>query len=159
MIAIGDQIPNVTLKTPTADGIKDISTHDLFRGKKAVLFAVPGAFTPTCSDDHLPSYTALADDLKAKGIELVVCTAVNDAHVLRSWSKARNADGLVQMLADGNGDFARAVGLEVDLAKAGMGLRSRRYAMVLDDGVVRYLVVEPAPGVTVSGAAAVVAAL
>lgn len=159
MIAIGDQIPNIALKTPTSEGIKEVSTLDLFRGKKAVLFAVPGAFTPTCSDDHLPGYTAHADDLKAKGVELVACVAVNDVHVMSAWAKARNTVGLVQMLADGNADFARAAGLDIDLAKAGMGIRSRRYAMILEDGVVRYLGVEPAPGVTVSGAPAVLAAL
>ncbi|HRC86528.1 MAG TPA: peroxiredoxin, partial [Thermoanaerobaculia bacterium] len=128
-------------------------------GKKAVLFGVPGAFTPTCSDEHLPGFLVHYDELKAKGVELIVCVAVNDHHVMNAWGKARNVGDYLLLLADGNGDFARATGLDFDLSRAGMGLRNRRYAMVLDDGRVRYLGVEPAPGVSVSGAAAVLEAL
>ncbi len=159
MIAVGDKLPSVKLQTKTSDGVEGVDTGALFAGKKAVLFAVPGAFTPTCSDDHLPGFLVHADALRAKGVELVACTAVNDAHVMGAWAKARNAGDHVLMLADGNGELARAIGLEIDLARAGMGTRSRRYAMVLEDGVVRYLGVEPAPGVTVSGAPAVLAAV
>ncbi len=159
MIAVGEKFPSIKVQTKTADGIQPVDTGELFAGKKVVLFAVPGAFTPTCSDDHLPGFLVHADDFKAKGVDLLACTAVNDVHVLGAWSKATNAAGHVTMLADGNGELARAVGLDFDLARAGMGHRSRRYAMVLEDGVVRYLGVEPAPGVTVSGAEAVLAAL
>ena len=159
MIAVGDKLPSIKLQTKTADGVGSVDTGEVFAGKKAVLFAVPGAFTPTCSDDHLPGFLVHSDELKAKGIELVACTAVNDAHVMGAWSKARSAGDQVLMLADGNGELARALGLDFDLTRAGMGTRSRRYAMVLEDGVVRYLGVEQAPGVTVSGVQAVLAAL
>lgn len=159
MIAVGDQIPDVQLQTMTAEGVRPVSTGELFRGKKAVLFAVPGAFTPTCSDHHLPGFVLHAADLRGKGVEVVACVAVNDVHVMGAWAKHRGTGDDLRILADGNGELARALGLEIDLARAGMGRRSRRYAMILDDGVVRYLGVEPAPGVTVSGAEAVLAAL
>lgn len=159
MIAVGDKFPSIKLQAKTADDSATVDTGELFAGKKVVLFAVPGAFTPTCSDDHLPGFLVHADDFKAKGVDLLACAAVNDIHVLGAWAKATNAGDHVTMLADGNGELARAVGLEIDLARAGMGHRSRRYAMVLEDGVVRYLGVEPAPGVGVSGAEAVLAAL
>lgn len=159
MIVLGDKIPDVTIQTKTADGIKPVSTAELFAGKKAVLFAVPGAFTPTCSDTHLPGFVTRAEELRAKGVELVACVAVNDAHVMGAWGKAQNTGDKVVMLADGNGEFARAAGLDFDLTKAGMGPRSRRYAMILEDGIVKYLGIEPAPGVTVSGVEAVLAAL
>jgi glutaredoxin/glutathione-dependent peroxiredoxin len=159
MIAVGDKIPGLQLQSITPAGTREASTADLFAGKRAVLFAVPGAFIPTCSDQHLPGFVERAAELQAKGVELVACVAVNDAHVMGAWAKSRSVGDTVTMLADGNGDFARAVGLEADLSRFGMGHRSRRYAMVLEDGVVRYLGVEPAPGVSVSGAAAVLAAL
>ncbi len=159
MIEIGQKLPDVTLQTMTAEGIRPVSTGELFAGKKAVLFAVPGAFTPTCSDAHLPGYQLQAEALRAKGVELVACVAVNDAHVMGAWGKSRNTGDDVLLLADGNAELARALGLEIDLARAGMGVRSRRYAMVLEDGVVRYLGVEPGPGVSVSGADAVLATL
>ena len=135
----GDPIPNVKLKTP--DG-KDVSTADLFRGKKAVLFAVPGAFTPTCSDHHLPGYVTRAEDLKAKGADLIACVAVNDHHVMGAWANARGTGDQILMLADGNGDFARAMGMEADISAYGLGKRSRRYAAIVDDGVVRWLQVD-----------------
>lgn len=159
MIERGQKIPEVSVKAAAADGVKDVSARDLFAGKRAVLFGVPGAFTPTCSDDHLPGYIARADDLKAKGIDLIACVAVNDAHVMRAWGKASGAADHIQMLADGNGDLARALGLEVDLSRFGMGKRCRRFAAVLEDGVVRHIGVEPGPGVTVSGAEAILEAL
>lgn len=159
MIAVGDRLPNVTIQTKTSEGIRPVATGELFTGKKAVLFAVPGAFTPTCSDHHLPGFMNKTEELRARGVELVACVAVNDAHVMGAWAKAQNTGDEVLLLADGNAELARAAGLEIDLTKAGMGLRSKRYAMILEDGVVRYLGVEPAPGVTVSGVDAVLAAL
>jgi peroxiredoxin len=138
-IQSGDPIPNVKLKTP--DG-KDVSTADLFRGKKAVLFGVPGAFTPTCSDHHLPGYVVRAEDLKKKGVDLIACVAVNDHHVMGAWANARGTGDQILMLADGNGDFARAMGLEADISAFGMGKRSRRYAAIVDDGVVKSIQVD-----------------
>ena len=142
MIKVGDKLPSVGLREVKEGGVEEVTTDAFFKGKKIALFAVPGAFTSTCSVKHLPSFVNNADALKNKGIDAVVCTAVNDAAVLRAWGEQANATGKVTMLADGNGDFARAVGLEVDLTKAGMGKRSRRYSMVVDDGVVKQLNVE-----------------
>jgi peroxiredoxin len=159
MIQVGERIPEVGLKAAAADGLREVSTGEIFAGKKAVLFGVPGAFTPTCSDHHLPGFVARADDLKAKGVELIACVAVNDGYVMRAWGKGSGADGHVLMLADGNGDLARALGLSVDLSRAGMGTRNRRFAAVLEDGVVRFLNVEPGPGVTVTGVETILAAL
>lgn len=135
----GDPIPNVTLMTTDS---KKVSTEDLCRGKKVVLFAVPGAFTPTCSDHHLPGYVMRAEEILAKGVDTVACVAVNDHHVMGAWSNARGTGDQILMLADGNGDFARAMGLEVDLSAFGMGRRSRRYAAIIEDGVVKKLNVE-----------------
>jgi peroxiredoxin len=159
MIAPGDKIPEVTLQAAGADGIRQVSTRELFAGKKAVLFGVPGAFTPTCSDHHLPGFLARSDDLRARGVELIACVAVNDAHVMRAWGKASGAGDHLLLLADGNGELARAMGLAVDLSRFGMGGRSRRFAAVLQDGVVTLLNVEPGPGVTVSAAEAILRAL
>lgn len=159
MIQVGDTLPNVTVKAVRPEGTEDAATHDLFAGKKVVLFAVPGAFTPTCSDDHLPGFLAHHGELIAKGVDLIACTAVNDHFVMRAWAKDRGVGDQLLMLADGNGDLARACDLAIDLSRAGLGTRSKRYAMVLEDGAVRYLGVEPAPGVTVSGAQAVLEAL
>jgi peroxiredoxin len=142
MIKVGDKLPSVTLREVKESGAQEVSTDDFFKSKKVALFAVPGAFTSTCSVKHLPSFVKNADALKAKGIDAVACTAVNDASVLRAWGEQGSATGKVTMLADGNGDFARALGLEVDLAKAGMGKRSRRYSMIVDNGVVKQLNVE-----------------
>ena len=159
MIPIGERIPEVTVQEAGTDGIRAVGARELFAGKKAVLFGVPGAFTPTCSDHHLPGFLARADDLRAKGIELIACVAVNDAHVMRAWGKATGAAEHLVMLADGNGELARALGLELDLSRAGMGRRCRRFAAVLEDGVVRHLGVEPGPGVTVSGVEAILEVL
>jgi glutaredoxin/glutathione-dependent peroxiredoxin len=159
MLQIGQSLPNVKLRRVGAGGPQEVSLQELFAGKKAVLFAVPGAFTPTCSDVHLPGFLARLDDLKAKGVELVACTAVNDAHVLAAWAKERGVGEHIVMLADGNGDLPRAAGLELDLSAIGFGKRSKRYAAIVENGVVRYLGVENAPGVGASGADAVLAAL
>jgi glutaredoxin/glutathione-dependent peroxiredoxin len=159
MLQIGQSLPDVKLRRVGAGGPQEVSTRELFAGKKAVLFAVPGAFTPTCSDVHLPGFLARLDDLKAKGVELIACTAVNDAHVLAAWAKDRGIGERIVLLADGNGELPRAAGLELDLSAIGFGKRSKRYAAIVENGVVRYLGVENAPGVTASSADAVLAAL
>lgn len=144
-IKVGDRLPEARFTVMGADGPKPVSSSDLFKGKTVALFAVPGAFTPTCSEQHLPGFLAHADALRAKGVATVACTAVNDVFVLNAWAKARGADGTIAMLADGNGDFARALGLDVDLTAFGLGTRSQRYAMLVEDGVVKYLSVEDSP--------------
>ncbi|MGQ0484452.1 MAG: peroxiredoxin [Hyphomicrobiales bacterium] len=148
----GDRIPHAEFETMTADGEQKLATDIVFAGRKVVLFGVPGAFTPTCSMNHLPGFLQELDALKAKGADMVACTAVNDVHVMNAWAKASGADGKIVMLADGNGEFARALGLNVDRTKSGMGERSRRYSMIVDNGVVKTLNVEDKPGVNVSGA-------
>jgi peroxiredoxin len=159
-IKVGDKIPSVTLKQLTPEGPKEITTDELFRGKKVALFAVPGAFTPACSQRHLPGYVDKAADIKAKGVDEIACVAVNDAFVMGAWGKDQKTEGKVRMLADGSGDFARALGLELDLTKAGLGMRSQRYSMLVDNGVVKTLSVEKQPGqVEVSGAEAMLKAL
>ena len=142
MIKVGDKLPSVSVREVKEGGVEEVSTDNFFKGKKIALFAVPGAFTSTCSVKHLPSFVNNADALKKKGIDQVACTAVNDAAVLRAWAEQGSATGKVTMLSDGNGDLARALGLEVDLTKAGMGKRSRRYSMIVDNGVVKQLNVE-----------------
>ena len=141
-INVGDKIPSVTLKQLTPEGVKEFTTDEIFRGKKVILFAVPGAFTPACSQRHLPGYVDKAANLKAKGIDEVACVAVNDAAVLTAWGRDQKSEGKVTLLADGSGDFARALGLELDLTKGGLGMRSKRYAMLVDNGVVKSLSVE-----------------
>lgn len=158
-IKTGDRLPNVTLSRMGANGPEKIETEKLFAGKKAVLFAVPGAFTPTCSAKHLPGFVAHADAIRAKGVDLIACVSVNDVFVMNAWGKASNADGKVEMLADGNGDFARAVGLELDATGFGMGKRAKRFAMILDDGVVTHLFVEEPGAFEVSSAEHVLKAL
>ena len=142
MIRIGDRIPSVTVRQVTDTGVQEISTDDFFRGKRVALFAVPGAFTSTCSAKHLPSFANNADALKGKGVDAIACVSVNDAAVMRAWGEHSKTVGKVTMLADGNGDFARAVGTEADMSKNGMGRRSRRYSMLVEDGVVKQLNVE-----------------
>jgi peroxiredoxin len=142
MIKVGEKLPSVTLKEVKEGGVQDVATDDFFKGKKVALFAVPGAFTSTCSVKHLPSFVNNADALRKKGIDVVACTAVNDPAVLRAWGEQGNASGKVVMLADGNGDLARALGVEADLSKHGMGKRSRRYSMLVDNGVVKQLNLE-----------------
>ncbi len=141
-IAVGDTVPTVTLKHMTDDGPKGIGTDELFSGKKVVLFALPGAFTPTCSKSHLPGYVVKSDDLFAKGVDRIICLSVNDAFVMGAWGKDQNVEDRIMMIADGNADFSRAIGLEVDLSAGGMGVRSQRYAMVVEDGLVTLLNVE-----------------
>jgi peroxiredoxin len=148
----GEPIPDVKLKA--ADG-KDVSTADLFRGKKVVLFAVPGAFTPTCSDHHLPGFLSKAGEIKAKGVDTIACVAVNDHHVMNAWGNARGTGDQILLLADGNGDFARAVGMEADVSAFGMGKRSRRYAALVEDGVVKALQVDQPGRLEVSTADAI----
>jgi peroxiredoxin len=151
MIKQGDSIPSVSLKVMGADGPTDISTDEVFKGKKVVLFAVPGAFTPGCSISHLPGYVVNADAIKAKGVDTIVCLSVNDAFVMDAWGKAQNAEQLL-MLADGNGELTRAMATEMDAAGYGMGTRSKRLAMIVDDGRITHLAVEPAGGIDVSAA-------
>jgi peroxiredoxin len=159
-INVGDKMPSVTLKQLTPEGVKEFTTDDIFRGKKVVLFAVPGAFTPACSQHHLPGYVDKAANLKAKGVDEIACVAVNDAFVMGAWGKEQKTEGKIRMLADGSGDFARALGLELDLTKGGLGVRSRRYAMLVDNGIVRSLNVEAQPGqVDVSSAEAMLKVL
>ena len=144
-IKVGDRVPNGSFTVMTGEGPKPMSTDELFKGKKVVLFAVPGAFTPTCSQRHLPGYVDKAALLKAKGVDTIACISVNDAFVMGAWGKDQKAEDKVMMLADGSGDFTRAVDLELDATKAGLGKRSQRYSMLVDNGVVKALHVE-APG-------------
>lgn len=153
-IAIGDKIPAVTIKVMGEKGPQDITTGEIFAGKKVVLFAVPGAFTPGCSVTHLPGYVVLADKIKAKGVDTIACLSVNDAFVMDAWGKSQNAEE-ISMLADGNGTFTQAIDLEMDAAGYGMGARSKRYAMIVENGVVSHLAVEPAGGIEVSAAEAI----
>ena len=158
-IKVGDSIPSMKLMTATADGPKEVSTDEIFKGKKVVMFAVPGAFTPTCSAKHLPGFVQNADALKAKGVDTVVCMAVNDAFVMGAWAKDQGADGKIVMLADGSAAFTKALGLELDLLGRGMGVRSQRFALVAEDGKVTQLAVEAPGGFDVSRAEAILAAL
>jgi peroxiredoxin len=144
-IQVGDRIPSTSFTKVTDGGPEQMSSDDFFAGRKIALFSVPGAFTPTCSAKHLPGFVEKAEELKAKGIDEIACTAVNDAFVMGAWSQASGVDGKVTMLADGNGTFAKAVGLEMDGSGFGMGTRGKRYSMVVNDGVVEQLHVE-APG-------------
>jgi peroxiredoxin len=157
-ISVGDKIPTGTLQIMGEAGPAAISTNELFAGKKVVLFAVPGAFTPGCSMTHLPGYVVNADKILAAGVDTIACLSVNDAFVMDAWGKAQNAEHIM-MLADGNGDFTQALGLELDGRGFGMGMRSQRYAMIVDDGTVTLLNVEPGAGVDVSAAEVILQAL
>ena len=158
-ISVGDKIPDVTLRTMTADGPAAVQSGDVLGSGRVVLFAVPGAFTPTCSDHHLPGFVLRADELAEKGIDAVACVAVNDAFVMGAWGEAQGTDGKVLMLSDGNGEFTAAVGLEMDGSGLGLGTRSQRYAAILDDGVVTELLVEPGPGLDASSVESVLGKL
>jgi peroxiredoxin len=158
-IKVGDKVPSAKLKQMTPDGMKDLQTDEFFKGKKIVLFAVPGAFTPTCSAKHLPGFVEKASEIKRKGVDTIACLAVNDAFVMNAWGKDQKAEGKVQMLADGNGDFTRAVGLEMDGSGYGLGKRSQRYAMIIDNGVVTMLSIDKPGSFEVSSAEAVLKAL
>ncbi len=151
----GDTIPEASFKQMTPDGIVDISTRELFEGRKVVLFAVPGAMTPTCSEVHMPGFIEHLETIRSANVDTVACLAVNDVFVINEWRKARNIPDDIVLLSDGNGEFTSRVGLELDASRFGMGTRSRRYAAIVDDGVVTYLGVEPAGEVGVSGAEAV----
>jgi len=151
-IAQGDKIPATTFKKMTDEGPVDVTSDQLFNGRTVALFSVPGAFTPTCSAKHLPGFVDKADELKAKGVDEIVCTAVNDAFVMGAWGQSASAAGKVTMLADGNGDFARALGLTMDGSAAGMGQRGQRFSMIVRDGVVSTLNVEAPREFNVSSA-------
>ena len=159
-IKVGDHIPEGKFRVMTAEGPGWKTTDEVFKGKKVVLFAVPGAFTPTCHKNHLPGFLQNADALKAKGVDTIAVTAVNDVFVMTEWKKASGADGKIEFLADGNGDFAKALDLTMDGSAGGLGLRSKRYSMLVDNGVVKSLNVEQQPGqVEASGAEAMLKAL
>ena len=154
-IKAGDRVPDVKVKEMGDGGPKDVSIAELTKGKKVVLFAVPGAFTPTCSMKHLPGFVEKAGELRAKGVQEVVCLSVNDAFVMGAWGKDQGAAGKVRMLADGNGEFAKAIGLELDASGFGMGKRSQRYALIVNDCKVEHVLVEPGPGLNASSAESV----
>ena len=144
-IKAGDRMPSGTLKTMTKDGPKDLTTEELFKGKTVVLFSVPGAFTPTCDAKHLPGFVQLADQVRAKGVDTIACMAVNDVFVMNAWGKHSGVADKILMLADGNGHYAKALGLELDASGYGMGTRGQRFAIVVKDGVAQHVNVE-APG-------------
>ena len=152
-IKVGDRLPEAKFRVMTAEGPGWKTTDEVFKGKKVVLFAVPGAFTPTCHKNHMPGFVTNHDNIKAKGIDSICVTAVNDVFVMNEWKKVSAADGKVEVLADGAAEFAKAIGLDNDMSAGGMGVRSKRYCMVVDDGVVKTLNIEDAPGkAEVSGA-------
>jgi glutaredoxin/glutathione-dependent peroxiredoxin len=159
-VKVGDALPaDVKLKEMGDGGPKDVTVGELFKGKKVVLFAVPGAFTPTCSMKHLPGFVEQAGAIRQKGVDELVCLSVNDAFVMGAWGDQQKAKGKVRMIADGNGEFTRALGLEVDASGYGMGARSKRYAMIVDDGKVKEILVEPGGGLNVSSAESVLGKL
>jgi peroxiredoxin len=158
-INVGDKVPQATFKYLSPEGPKEVSSGELFSGKKVALFAVPGAFTPTCSQRHLPGYIERAADLKGRGVDTIACVSVNDAFVMGAWGKDQNCGDKVMMLADGSGDFTKAMGLELDLTKGGLGVRSQRYSMLVDNGVVKAINIEKAGQFDVSSAEAMLKAL
>ena len=159
-IKIGDKLPNATFRLVTADGPKPVTTEEFFGGRKIVLFGLPGAFTPTCHKNHLPGFLTEEAAFKAKGVDEIAVTAVNDHHVFAAWAKATGAEGHIAFLADGVGNFAKAAGLDFDASAGGLGIRSRRYSALIEDGVVKQLNIEEAPGkVDLSGAAHLLAQL
>lgn len=158
-ISVGDKIPDVPLYVLGESGPESRSASEFFSGRKVIMFALPGAFTPTCSRNHLPGYINSADEIRAKGIDDIICLAVNDAWVMSAWSKSMGAEGKVTMLADGNGEFTRAVGLNADMSVPGYGERSVRYAMIVDDGIVTHINVEEPREFKVSDAATMMALL
>ena len=145
-IKVGDKLPNTTFRVMTAEGPKPKTTDEVFKGRKVALFAVPGAFTPTCSNLHMPSFLNNIDAFKKKGVDAIAVTSVNDAFVMKEWAKASGADGKIDFLADGSADFAKAVDMVLDASAGGLGIRSKRYSMLVDDGVVKQVNVEDAPG-------------
>lgn len=155
-IQVGEQIPNVTIKT---SGMQDISTGDLCAGKKVVLFSVPGAFTPTCSEQHFPGFIQHAADIKSKGVDVIACMSVNDSFVMDAWAKDRGAGDEITLLADGNAEFAKALGLEMDGTGIGFGTRAQRFALIIEDGVVSHVAVEEPMQFDVSSAEKILEAL
>ena len=151
-ISTGDRVPAATFKKMTAEGPSEVTTDELFAGRTVALFSVPGAFTPTCSARHLPGFVDQADQIRAKGVDEIVCTAVNDVFVMDAWGKSAGADGKVSMLADGNGDFVKAIGLTMDGTAAGLGLRGQRFSSIVKDGVITTLNVEAPRDYNVSSA-------
>jgi glutaredoxin/glutathione-dependent peroxiredoxin len=145
-IKVGDRLPEASFVTMTTDGPAKRSVSEVFKGRRVVLFAVPGAFTPTCHLKHMPGFVVQAEAFKARGIDTIACVAVNDIHVLTAWAKASGADGKILFLADGNGDFTKAIGMELDASGFGMGLRSKRYAMLVEDRLVNAMHLEAQPG-------------
>lgn len=142
MIKVGDRMPAGTFTLLTKDGPQKVSAEEFFKGRKVVLFSVPGAFTPTCDAKHLPGFVEKAGDLKAKGVDTIACMAVNDAFVMKAWGKAQNTDGKVEMIADGNAEYTKALGLEMDATGFGMGIRGQRFSLLVNDGVVKQVNVE-----------------
>ncbi|MGE3148887.1 MAG: peroxiredoxin [Pseudorhodoplanes sp.] len=152
-IKVGDRLPNATFRVMTPEGPKPKTTDEIFKGKKIVLFAVPGAFTPTCHKNHLPGFAKNAGAIKAKGIDGIAVTAVNDTFVMDAWKKASDGSDQIEFLSDGSADFAKAIGLSLDATAHGLGVRSQRYSMIVDDGVVKAINIEDAPGkADISGA-------
>ena len=151
-IKVGDTLPQATFNSPSADGPRPLTTDDVFKGKRVALFAVPGAFTPTCSAKHMPGFVQHAGDLKAKGVDTIACVSVNDVFVMKAWGEDQNVGDDILLLADGSGVFTQAIGLEMDGSRFGMGLRSQRYSMIVKDGVVEQLNVEQGGEFKVSSA-------
>ena len=145
-IKVGEKLPNATLRLVTEDGARPVTTQEFFTGKKVVLFGLPGAFTPTCHKNHLPGFLADEAAFKAKGVDAIAMTSVNDHYVLAAWSKATGSDGHIAFLADGGAEFAKAAGLDFDASAGGLGIRSKRYSMLVEDGVVKTLNIEDSPG-------------
>jgi glutaredoxin/glutathione-dependent peroxiredoxin len=145
-IKVGDPLPDATLRLITGDGPRPVTTAEFFKGKKIVLFGLPGAFTPTCHKNHLPGFVANEAAIKDKGVDLIAMTSVNDPHVLTAWAKASGSEGKITFLSDGNADFAKAAGLDFDASAGGLGIRSKRYSMLVEDGIVRKLNIEDSPG-------------
>ncbi|MEA2860548.1 MAG: glutaredoxin/glutathione-dependent peroxiredoxin [Methylobacteriaceae bacterium] len=159
-IKVGDRIPDATFTVMTSDGPQTRTTEEFFKGRRVVLIGVPGAFTPTCHRNHLPGFISKADEILGKGIDEIAVTGVNDVFVMDAWAKQSGAEGKVTFLADGSANFARAIGLSLDMSQRGLGMRSQRYSMLIDDGVVRKLNIEEAPGkAELSGADALLKAL
>ena len=154
-IQVGDKLPSVKVYHKDADGVHKIDSDELFKDRKVVLFALPGAFTPTCDASHLPGYVVHSDALFAKGVDRIICLSVNDAHVMHAWGEQNNVEDRIMMIGDGSCEFTRAVGLELDRTDGGMGMRSQRYAMIVDDGVVTLLQVEAPAKFEVSSAEAI----
>jgi peroxiredoxin len=153
-ISVGDKLPEGSFKVMTGDGVKTLTTGEVFSGKKVVLFAVPGAFTPTCSNNHLPGYLENRDAILSRGVDTIAVLAVNDVHVMTAWARFTGGEDKILFLADGSGSFVKAIGLDNDLGAAGMGLRSKRFSMIVDDGKVEALNIEQAAGQAIDSGAA-----